>query len=68
MNKFNVPSNTSHLTTVRVPRQLGPGTTMEIVFWLNNNCRERYLLPVNGEIVFFHDTDDALAFKLKFGL
>lgn len=64
----SIPSATSHLTTVRIPRSLGPGIIMEIVFWLNGNCKNRYCLPVNQEIVFFHDADDAVAFKLKFGL
>ena len=57
-----------HLTTVRVPRTLDNGTIVKIVYWLDNNVCGKYFVPTNAEMVMFHNAEDAVAFKLKFGL
>jgi hypothetical protein len=61
-------NSTSHLTYVRVPRELGAKVIMDIVYWLQDNVKFKYHIPVNMEMVTFHDPQDAVAFKLKFNL
>ena len=61
-------SNMDHLTCVRVPRTLGNGPIIEMVYWLQDNVKHRYFVPVNKETIYFHEPQDAVAFKLKFGL